>query len=215
MAAIPEDFSPPIAALAKLPAAKRNALLKQLKGLPRTTDGDKLAALVTAPTGLKEEDAKELLNFLLTIFLEQEYGDHSRGAIVNDVVAAIPKGAKATPQTKREVTAFLNDLLQFEAGFAEVAKAYSLKSDYPHNYQAARIVTDLRPVFAPLKQTKPIAFTVQHTLRITHAHRGELEDFFCNCSEEQLRKMQGLIERALTKGKNLRETAKGLPFFEE
>jgi hypothetical protein len=93
------------------------------------------------------------------------------------------------------------------------AKALDVLFEQERFLEDARILSDLRPIFAEEPDRRPLAAAVLHTLRLTYHEAGQLNSFFIAVDASGLRQLLSQIERALGKEKELYEllSAAGLP----
>jgi hypothetical protein len=101
--------------------------------------------------------------------------------------------------------------------FGTTGVATDLQTLNERNYQAARIVTDLRPVFQDDLAKAPDGAVIVETLQIqTWSRVGGMELMFVSMDETDLRQLQSIIKRALDKTETLKAfiAEKGLSYFE-
>lgn len=97
------------------------------------------------------------------------------------------------------------------------AVATDLQTQNARNYQSARIVTDLRPVFQDDVDAQPVGGVIVETLQLqTWTRAGDLELIFVAMDETDLRQLRSIVDRALSKTETLKAfmVEKGLSYFE-
>lgn len=67
----------------------------------------------------------------------------------------------------------------------------------------ARILTDIRPLFAPDLKAAPTAALVVHTLRISYHQGSELKQFYVAMDSEDIQALKNTLDRAESKAENL------------
>lgn len=86
------------------------------------------------------------------------------------------------------------------------AKAVELRTAYEHVFAEARILTDVRPVFADGEIDRPAAGVVVDTLRLDYyGPDGEQQSFFVALDQEDMESLRDLSTRALAKSKVMRQ----------
>lgn len=101
--------------------------------------------------------------------------------------------------------------------FSTTGVATDLQTLNERNYQSARIVTDLRPVFQDDVAKAPDGAVIVETLQIqTWSRDGGTQLMFVSMDEADLRQLQSIIARALEKTETLKAfvAEKGLSYFE-
>jgi hypothetical protein len=97
------------------------------------------------------------------------------------------------------------------------AVATDLQTQNPRNFQSAKIVTDIRPVFDDEVQARPRGAVIVETLQIqTWTREANIELIFVSMDEQDLTQLREIIDRALFKTKTLRTLLdeQSLPYFE-
>jgi hypothetical protein len=100
---------------------------------------------------------------------------------------------------------------------ATTAVATDLQTQNPRNFQSARIVTDIRPVFSDVIEQRPTGAVIVETLQIqTWTRDGNAELIFVSMDEEDLTLLKDIVDRALVKTNTLRALLieLDLPYFE-
>lgn len=101
--------------------------------------------------------------------------------------------------------------------FGSTGVATDLQTLNERNYQSARIVTDLRPVFDDNLTLPPGGAVIIETLQIqTWSRDGGSQLLFVSMDEFDLRALQSIVQRALDKTDTLKTfiAEKGLSYFE-
>jgi len=87
--------------------------------------------------------------------------------------------------------------------------------EHEHVWHSARVLTDLRPVFGADPKQAPAAAVIIHNLKIAHQAGREIREFFVALDNQDLRKLQEVLERAVKKEASLSSVAEkaGLPWL--
>jgi hypothetical protein len=92
-----------------------------------------------------------------------------------------------------------------------------LQTQNPRNFQSARIVTDIRPVFSDKVSAPPLGAVIVETLQIqTWTRDGSSELIFVSMDETDLLQLRETVDRALVKTRTLSTllSDQNLPYFE-
>ncbi len=208
------------AKLLTLSAQQREGLLQSLGATPAAFSLTRLAENVAAPAKLDLEEAHELVGMLSGMF-----GAMVRGGETPENFAALAiEAAKEQLEDVVDVGTInwdegkhlVSDLMKFDHALGVSAKIIGVVSDHDHVYCRARILTDIRPVFASSVSEPPAAMVVVHTLRLSYhssSASGETQGFYIALDSSDLEELQQQIERAIEKEKTLRSvlSSKQLP----
>ncbi len=203
--------------------------LKALAGLSEEAIKDIGTALASIPPSLTTEGLAELvaqaapqisdkaletteaLLSLTTLLPEDGTGSASLAANV-----ASSEDLKIEPSKRDRFAERLAGLLALEC-LLLAARAYGIVAEYERVFHDARILTDLRPVFATDVSKGPKAALLISTLKIDfHPPDGSLDSHFFALDYADLLNLREAIDRALLKHQGLREMVEqiGLPYWE-
>ena len=94
-------------------------------------------------------------------------------------------------------------LLSVGGWLAVLAKAQNVRGDQERLFCAARILSDVRPVFGNTPDSISAAVVV-HSLNITYHQDGEHKDFYVALDTNDLRNLKKTVERAEKKHETLK-----------
>jgi hypothetical protein len=103
------------------------------------------------------------------------------------------------------------------AVFSSTGVATDLQTQNARNFQSARIITDLRPVFQDVVAKDPDGAVIVETLQMqTWTRDGGTDLVFVSMDESDLRQLRSIIDRALEKTDTLKRfiAEKDLAYFE-
>jgi hypothetical protein len=101
--------------------------------------------------------------------------------------------------------------------YETTAVATDLQTQNGRNYQSARIVTDVRPVFGEDLDADPSGAVIVETLQVqTWTRDGDTELIFVSMDEADLKQLHATVERALKKTATLKRfiDETGMSYFE-
>ncbi|MHB8634548.1 MAG: hypothetical protein ACYDBQ_11395 [Thermoplasmatota archaeon] len=192
---------------------RRQALLEALRESSPTTQFTKVIALIRRELDVGEKAARDVAVLLIRLYAEQDRHDEDVKAIAKIAAESVTDGFEWKRETPKNLEAFFDGLLGLRKGFALSAKAIAVLSEQPQHFVESRVITDLRPLFSP-GSTDPVAMTVVHNLHVAFFDRAGNKDFYCACSEADLRELQRDISRALDKHGKVKALTK-LPVVQE
>ena len=107
--------------------------------------------------------------------------------------------------------------LMASKALSSTANALELLTQQPRNFSAARVLTDIRPVFPEKVEDLPDGAVIVQTLQLDSWTRdGETESYHLAMDDADLQALRDAIDRAMTKTATLRRflAEAGLPVFE-
>ena len=109
----------------------------------------------------------------------------------------------------------LSSLVSTDAVFA-ITRIEDVIKDADYLFGKCRILTELRPVFGRSVEEDPIAYSINHSLKIAYSKDFEQREFFVSLSDERLASLAEQIARAKSKSVTLRKmlTAEGKSILE-
>jgi prophage DNA circulation protein len=200
---IPRPFRVALQLLARLPDQEA-AELVDLFGKERSFQTvSQLQALV--PDTLSKADAagaQALIPCLLSL------GGHPRAA---DDAAGLASSISLSPDLELEnaetaaLERRLNELLKLPA-IESTARAIEILTQNPHNYESARVLTDVRHVFSRDVGEPPRGATIVEVLQLhTWSPDGVSDITYVAMDEADLLELRSVINRALEKTATLRK----------
>ena len=209
---IPEFAKEGIRRIASLSDEQAANLLDALKSTRPALAVYWLASEVSTLAGIDEPSVTDMLTALMSLSVMTVDRERPHEIVAGVVRAASDQGIDGLTEGSSEAQKLgerllgLLDTLPFAAG----GKAHRLRLAQPNNYRAARIITDMRPLFSRHGEVKPIAAMVIHSLLVRTF-------VFSNMSEapmesqhhmaldlDDLHELKAQIERAIEKEKALR-----------
>lgn len=204
--AVPPAHRAPIRQIARVSAEVFSRLLDALSVDPK-------GPLVRSGLCEAVSDALDVDVAVASVLVDALLGAHSvqqrRNVTSIEVAEAIvSEAALKLSEGEREVGAErLQALLQLES-LGLLARAVQLLAEEGDSFCHARTMSDLRPVFTPDSDPPSVAGTlIRHSLKIRFHTESELEAFSVTLDDRGLLKLRDAIDRAIAKGRSLRELA--------
>lgn len=210
---IPKNYRKPLAKLLALDSSGLQKLVGALRTAKAAIPVGRFGARIAAELQVDPEDARELFQLLGSLYILRT----RRGLSIEDLVdglrdAAVAEGQRqeplsTEPQNWEPLKRHLTDLLSLDQSLGISAKGYDIWQEQACLFCAARMLTDLRPIFGGDVKESPTAGVILHTLHLSY-HEGETtEELFLALAPADIRELQRILERALQKEKTLRTTA--------
>ena len=200
---IPEPHRAPLVSLAMMLPASRKRLIDALKSVEPMLDSDDLTTRIAPATEMDKQDLGRIVRMLISMILASE---GSREEFVEEVVSGAQRLIEGSEKSEVDWKSFSGDLLQLlalEEGLGLSAKASSVLMEYGRVLCDARVLTDIRPIFAS-DPTHPRIASIIHSLRITYHEGKDHKEFHVALRTSDLRDLLQAIERAFKKEISLR-----------
>ena len=162
------------------------------------------------------EDLSDIVDGIYVLYHVREYSELNKNSFLRELFAGVQKNAKP-PITEEEVPNIqgrFQRLLNIKS-LNSISKAITLQRNGERLYCSAKVISDVRPVFGPDVESKPVAAVIMHTLSLSYHEAGTPghKEFFIVLDEEDLEKLKKIIGRAQRKSETLEQllSDSGLP----
>jgi len=200
---IPEVFRPALGSLASLPDEAAQELLSAIKRTAPVVNpknmASRLAPGIESIPGRELADIMGALVALSSVRIVNRIAVHQFADDVSESLTAIKSFASVDLNALK---VRLRSFLETEQ-IILAAKAATLQREFPNVFIGARVVSDIRPVFADGPESAQGAVVV-HTLKVAHVQGNESREFFVVLDDEDLATLQKAISRAEAKSKTLK-----------
>lgn len=212
--AIPRAHREALVFLAKLPRETFKSLCTALESLPSTLQREEM--LLRVQEVLPAEDAGQADSLISAILGAATL--KGRGRLESKQLAETVAAEEALPleAATREILAErLLRLLQIGA-VAKVAKALDMLLEHERVFHAARVLTDMRPVFPDDASEGPVGAVILHLLKIDVHVASDNTEFYVSLDSSDLQQLRKVLDRAIDKERELRKflAGTGLPLLE-
>jgi hypothetical protein len=201
--------------LAELPKEQRDELVAAFGSLDPFAGFEEFVAVVRALLpDASEPHARDLAGALITTVQQMHYRDLEQPSDLADAVVRSPDLDLTDDQAQA-----LRDLIGRVADLPPLwstAKAIDLMSEQEHPLTAARILTDVRPIFGPGVNDGPQGAVVFQVLKVDHYTDGHRSTIAFALDNADLLELKKTVDRAIAKTESLKawmQTA-GLSYFE-
>lgn len=211
--AVPPAYREALRDLANLDEAASQQVVANVAALPAYSAVPEIdAAVREALDESHRDDAGSIVASLLSV------RGQLRGSSTDEIAGALSRSPhlELDTESRDRLRGRVSELLQ-SAAFSTTSVAVDLQTQHERNYQSARILTDLRPVFGDDLEANPSGAVIVEVLQLqTWTRSGESDAVFVAMDEHDLVQLQGVVERALKKTETLRGFLEqhGLTYFE-
>lgn len=213
---IPDEHLPAIGKILKLSDAAATDLIDALSSASiASTAPDMAKQIAPKISGISLADLTEIVDLLYALYHVREFSEVRRARFLQDLIESIRTNPDFNLQ-KREDAPRLRKRFQRLLNIQPLntlSKAIKLQREGERLYCSAKIVSDIRPIFGEDITSRPVSAVITHTLKIGYHEGGEHRDLFLVLDEQDLGRLQEVIERAKSKGQTLAELLNdtGLP----
>lgn len=203
---IPKSAEAPLAEFVKLADDQVKQLVEAVCHARPTLLPTQFAQGVAARAGLSEEKVVEILSMFGGMYIARIDAEKTLEEFVSDLSSALQKSGNEGLQA-RNWLAFeqsVKSILACEDSLGITAKALELLMDHEHTLHAARIVTDIRYIFASDPTQRPKAAVIAHMLNLVYHEIDDLKEIYLALDASDLRHLKSIIERAEAKEANLK-----------
>lgn len=163
--------------------------------ISREETSELAAQLKSIPT----KKGVEIIEALLPLYMLKGSANKSTSEFVGNVINSLTHGSEDEESLSDEQVKLLESRLASLLGLRAIdlsAKALSVLFEQQRVFQAARVLTDIRPVFNYDALELPTSAVLIHNLKIEYLEDGEAKEFFVAMDRKDLRKLQDVLERA-------------------
>ena len=199
---IPEGYKRALSDLIQMPRKDRLLLVEAVRAASAFRDTERLAGSVASATSLDEIQVSRIVRLLVSLYLVEEDTppDEVAGHVCDAAEALGDDNLKPKDGDWDAFKEDLTSLLSSDHSLGMTAKALNVAREHGHVFCAARVLTDIRPVFKRSLDDTP-AVVLVHTLKLSYHERDRSppEDFFVALDARGLRELRGVIDRAIQK----------------
>jgi hypothetical protein len=206
---IPDRYEPGLVVILALSSDPKR-FSELLEALKATRPLSQLSAFSDAIySHLEQWKRSEILNVVRTLhslssyLADDEMTPVDLASQILEVMRATGKEKLSVPENVRgPFVEMLSSLLQVDS-IRLASKAFGLRHDHEREFCEAKIITDMRPVFADVHQ-KPTRVIVGHTLKLGYHEYGEHKEFYLALDGSDVAELKKILQRAEDKESSLR-----------
>jgi hypothetical protein len=161
---------------------------------------------------ISQDDLQQILRSLIGIHRVYGAASASASEFAEEICRAVEDSKSESLKLPLERREFFKQrvikLLGYESSLGTTSKALDVMTEHERILCGARVITDVRSVFAdPAK--KPTAAVIVHTLKISYHQDGEHKDFYVALDSSDVRKLKEILQRAELKAGSLSDVLAG------
>ncbi len=206
---IPKERYGQLRALYSLEPEGWNALIKVFDGIEPSTSLSKVLVEAGQKIGEDIPASQDVLSILADLAQVKTVANLDTDRFLDELKAA----SDSSGQPELDTTRFDWDLISRSIGrilddasvLIQSSKLSGLQWDRPNAYQAARVLTDLRPSFGATPHEGVKQFVLIHTLRLHYRDLDGPREFFVSLDGDDIRDLQREVARAIEKEDALSE----------
>ena len=206
---VPEQYYPGFEILVTLNDDEVAKLIEALEKVTPTLMPSTLASQITAHVRrLGTEDAKNVITAILSIYNLLDRQSMTADEVSAEIGKAIAEEQEIPKPANWQVdkfTATLNRYLNIGGHLSIVAKAAGVMLAHDRIFGAAKVLSDIRPVFGSGAVEKPTAAVIVHTLRLSYHENDQHKEFFVTLDTQDVRTLRKILDRADEKTVKLKE----------
>lgn len=205
---IPEDYQSGLVKIVSLNDKQLKELLQIFENTPVILNVKKFnQVLLPKINFLESVEAKNLIETIGSLYELRNELDLSTEEFVDEVTDVMKesqnKKLKLTANNYEKFKQRLTVLLDVKT-LALRAKAVNLIVDHDIIFQAAKIVSDIRPIFGFNIEESPIGSVLIHNLKIEYKQNDEIKNFHIALDEKDVTTLLNLLKRTQTKSESLK-----------
>lgn len=216
---IPEPVQRGLASFFKLSDEEIASLKEALRKARPALSLAEFSKKVSSETGLSPQKSSTLIASLGSLYSAKAEQNLTSEAFSEDLFEALKEIDKEdlhpSPDRIPAIRKHIEEILSFDDSLGVTSKALRVMLEHEHVWHSARVLTDLRPVFGADPKQAPAAAVIIHNLKIAYQAGREIREFFVALDNQDLRKLQEVLERAVKKEASLSSVAEkaGLPWL--
>ena len=197
---VPGPYKAALGALARMSEAQVSRLIEAFESVAGYRPVRELSEVVTETLGEETgTDAEELVTALLS--LRGQY----RTTSVERLARAASEAVVDEPDLRDQLRQRIEALIRLPS-MSTTAGAVDVLTQHQFNYQSARILTDIRPVFPEDVEAPPTGAVIVEVLQIQSWQRdGSTHTFHVAMDQVDLNELKEVVDRALKKTGQVRD----------
>jgi hypothetical protein len=203
---VPREHAPLLKALIELSPTKIDQFIQALSDASPSFSTYKLADKIGAHVEVPDKLLNGILRVIAALYLTRDRtGAPIEGFVDVEVFRALRSAKiladeKAVESNWPKLRKFFVKTLAMHRSVGTASKTGHVMTQHERIFHAARILTDVRPVFYPDVADTPDAVVVVHMLRITERNnQNEHSDIFVAMDRNDISSLRATLDRALAK----------------
>jgi hypothetical protein len=207
---IPPEERGAITTIQSLSVPLFDQFISAMKAAPPIANPKEMAKRISKQvSGIPLEKLTAVLSTLYTLYYIRDLAGVTPSTFLADLMDGISKSQdlKMTAKDVTKLRSMFERILDIDS-LNTVSKAARLQRDGERLYCTAKILSDIRPVFGHDANARPSGAVLTHDLRLSYHEGKEHKEFHVVLDSDDLAALAGVLERARSKDKTLREFLK-------
>ena len=183
------------------------------RGTTRGAHGNVSITVTADLPGVPPDTEEKIVNAAVALYSVRAHQDQTASELADDLLEAITSGTipelSVPDENHDEIRAKLTKLLSVD-NLLYAWKSRDVLGDQERQYCTARILTDVRPIFAVASTEDIVTVGVVHTLKITYHEGDDTKDIFMSISDGNIGALREILDRSEKKSKKLRSMIKDM-----
>jgi len=214
---LPDEALPDLKQIAEMDEQPFGSLLKAIgESAPTLTRARFQKNLVDKVQEVPKSHIEAILRTAFNLYeLRSKTGLSAEELAAVVVNSSVVSKSSAFPQEKKNTLMVrLTQLMSFNKSIGVTIKARDVMTEHERVFCHARILSDIRPVFADGPETASAGLVI-HNLQIGFHHFGKHEELYFALDTDDIKALKEVVERAEKKTAGLEATLKtsGLPYL--
>ena len=195
---IPKEHSDGLAKILSLSLDESHSIVNAL-GTAKSQNMMEIAPLIQkAVPSLTPKESWEIGETLTSLYSARTGLDVTVDNFVKDLIVAAKRMQVEDQQPMQVVNSNLTELLSVRP-LSMLSKARGIHVDHENIFCAARILTDMRPVFDTDVSDPPVGCVIAHILKLGYHHSGEHKSIYIAMDKRDIDSLITALERAKDK----------------
>ncbi|MBO0932715.1 hypothetical protein [Fibrella aquatilis] len=209
---IPDRYKPGFTAFATLSDQQRQQLVDLLAEVSVENPKSSTAKQVADRLQIDDALALSVVDALLSLPVAQEQLGNSIQEFVDNFMEALASPEYAlSDETLTSIQSVLLSFFNSKGNYHLTNKARMLSMQRERLYMSAKVLTDLRPLFAEEEESQIQALTIIHTLQIEYQEDNGIKTIQFALDNVDIGDLKMQLERADKKDSVLKKTVANLP----
>jgi hypothetical protein len=198
---VPSHYIPNLNSIRTLSGPATEELVTALSSAKITASSDEMRDRIAAQVSLiPKDELGQITDVLYAMYHVREFSELNRNSFLKELVESVREHADP-PISDEELPTIrqrFKELLNIPT-LETISKAITLQREDERIFCDARIISDIRPIFAEDVKSRPEAATIGHSLRIAYHEGMDHKEFFVSLDEYDLNELEEIVKRAKDK----------------
>lgn len=205
---IPHKHVETIFKIGRLSDLASEELISALSNASLASESGEMAAQIAQRVpSIPIADLTSIVSTVYSLYYVREFAEVRPSTFLKDLIAGLRESSESEVTFSADDLKVLRERLKRLLSIEELqtlSKAVRLQREGERLYCEAKILSDIRPVFAKDISTRPSGAVITHTLKLSYHEGKDHKEFFVVLDKEDLDALKEVVDRANAKGETLR-----------